>query len=66
MKWKCSIFFIIEEAKETILDFPQGTVKVSLISIGFNANYIEEISIRSDENKMKIIKYQRSLLLLSL
>ena len=36
MKWKCSIFFIIEEAKETILDFPQGTVKVSLISIGFN------------------------------
>ena len=36
MKWKCSIFFITEEAKETILDFPQGTVKVSLISIGFN------------------------------
>ena len=31
-------FFIIEEVKETILDFPQRTVKVSLISIGFNAN----------------------------
>ena len=23
------IYFILEEAKETILDFPQGTVKVS-------------------------------------
>ena len=23
-----TIFFIIEEAKETILDFPQGTIKV--------------------------------------
>ena len=23
-----TIFFIIEEAKETVLDFPQGTVKV--------------------------------------
>ena len=25
------IFFILEKAKETILDFPQGTVKVLLI-----------------------------------
>ena len=24
-----TLFFIIEEAKETILDFPQGTVRVS-------------------------------------
>ena len=23
------IYFILEEAKETVLDFPQGTVKVS-------------------------------------
>ena len=27
--WNATMFFIIEEAKETVLDFSQGTVKVS-------------------------------------
>ena len=26
--WNATMFFIIEEAKETVLDFLQGTVKV--------------------------------------
>ena len=26
--WNTKVFFIIEEAKETVLDFQQGTVKV--------------------------------------
>ena len=26
--WNTTMFFIIEEAKETVLDFSQGTVKV--------------------------------------
>ena len=28
LKQQATIFFIIEEAKETVLDFPQGTIKV--------------------------------------
>ena len=34
--WKTTMFFIIEEAKETILDFSQVTVKV----IQFHYNYM--------------------------
>ena len=27
-KWKCNIFFFLENSKETVSDFSQGTVKV--------------------------------------
>ena len=30
--WNTTMFFIIEGAKETVLDFSQGTVKVLLMS----------------------------------
>ena len=57
-RWKHKNFFIIEELKETILDFSQGTVKVfwiyfTLIWYQYKMTQYNTSNLKSQLNKLK-------------